>query len=112
MNEIDLANLLQDKYLAFCFFQNVTTCLSYTDDKCFFKVKSRNTILICYLWSRSTINIQQINQIFLLLTLNMYLSFGHRIKSTKQLKCALSNGVVSLKHVHKTSISQHGLNDA
>ena len=41
----------------------------------------------------------------------MYLSFGHRIKSTKQLKCALSNGVVSLKHVHKTSISQHGLND-
>ena len=41
----------------------------------------------------------------------MYLSLGHRIKSTKQLKCALNNGVVSLKHVHETSISQHGLND-
>ena len=54
---------------------------------------------------------QQINQFFLLLTLNMYLSVGHRIKSTKQLKCTLNNGVVSLKHVHATSISQHGLNN-
>ena len=92
------------------------TCLSYTADKCLFKVES----------TRSTINtperchavltfnfedIQQINQFFLLLTLNMYLSVGHRIKSTKQLKCTLNNGVVSLKHVHETSISQHGLND-
>ena len=55
--------------------------------------------------------IQQINRIFLLLTLNMYLSVGHRIKSTKQLKCTLYNGVVSLKHKHKTSISTHGLNN-
>ena len=54
---------------------------------------------------------QQINQFFLLLTLNMYLSVGHRIKSTKQLKCTLNNGVVSLKHVLETPISQHGLNN-
>ena len=55
--------------------------------------------------------IQQINQIFWLLTLNMYLSVGHMIKSTKKLKCSLKNEVVSLNHVHKTSLSQHGLNN-
>ena len=33
------------------------------------------------------------------LTLNMYLSVGHRIKSTKPLRCTLKNRVVSLKHV-------------
>ena len=64
------------------------------------------------LWLRSTIktpgqchavfifnfeHIQQINPIFLLLTLNMYLSVRHRIKSIKKLKCTLINGVVSLK---------------
>ena len=64
------------------------------------------------LWSKSTIktperchavfifnfeHIQQINLFLLLLTLNMYLSVGHRIKSTKNLKCTLDNGVVSLK---------------
>ena len=64
------------------------------------------------LWSKSTIktperchavfifnfeHIQQINLIFLLLTLNMYLSVWHRIKSTKELKCTLNNWVVSLK---------------
>ena len=96
------------------------TCLSYTADKCFFKVKSRNAILICWVWSRSTINtpkrchtvftfnfehIQQINQFVFLLNLNMYLSVGYRIKSTKQLKCTLNNGVVSLKHVHEASLS-------
>ena len=52
------------------------------------------------LWSKSTIkiperrhavsifnfeHIQQINLIFLLLTLNMYLPAGHKIKSTKRL---------------------------
>ena len=41
----------------------------------------------------------------------MYLSVGHWIKLTKQLKCTLTNGVVSLKHVHETSVSQHGLNN-
>ena len=126
LNEIGLATFITIQISRFLFFQNVMTCLSYTADKCFFKVKSRNTILICCLWSRSTINtpkrchavftfnfehIQQINQVFLLLTLNMYLSVGHRIKSTKQLKCTLNNGVVSLKHVHETSISHHGLNN-
>ena len=31
--------------------------------------------------------------------LNMHLSVGHRIKSTKQLKCTLRNRTVSLKHL-------------
>ena len=43
-----------------------------------------------------------INLGFLLFTLNMYLSIEYRIKSTKQLKCTLKNGVVSLKHVNVT----------
>ena len=42
-------------------------------------------------------------------TLNMYLSVGHGIKSIKQLKCTLNNMAVSLKHVHVTWVSQHGL---
>ena len=41
----------------------------------------------------------------------MYLSVGHKIKFTKQLKWTLTNGVVSLKHVHETSVSQHDLNN-
>ena len=75
--------------------------------------KSRNTIFIYWLWSKSIKipelyhavfifdfeHIQQINLIFLLLTLNMYLSVEHKIKSTKQLKCTLNNRTVSLKHV-------------
>ena len=76
-----------------------------------------NTILICTLWSKSAIiaperyhavftfnfeHIQQINQILLLLTLSMYFSVGHRLKTTKQFKCTLSNRVVSLKYVHVT----------
>ena len=59
------------------------------------------------LWSKSTIktpeqchsvfifnfvHIQQINLIFLLLTLNM-----QRINSTKKLKCTFNSGIVSLK---------------
>ena len=40
-------------------------------------------------------HIQQINLIFLLLTLNMYLSVGHKIKFAKQLMCALNNRAVS-----------------
>ena len=91
-------------YCFFFFFQNVVTCLSYNVDKYLFKVKSRNTTLIYWLLSKSTIrtpewchavftftlkHIQQINLIFSLLTLNMYLPVGHRIKSTKQLKCTL-----------------------
>ena len=56
-----------------------------------------------------TVNhIWQINLIFLLLTLSMYLSVGHKIKSTKQLKCRLNNKAVSLKHV----TCQHGLNNS
>ena len=39
----------------------------------------------------------------------MYLSAEHGIKSTRQLKCKLNNMAVSLKHVHLTWLSQHGL---
>ena len=79
------------------------------------------------LWSKSTIktlelchavfifyfeHIQQINLIFLLLTLNMYLSVGHKIKSAKQLKCTSNNRAVSLKHVATCDmVSLHGLNN-
>ena len=51
----------------------------------------------------------------------MYLSDGHRIKSTKKLKCTLNTGAVSLKHVATcnirdfislvTCVSRHGLNN-
>ena len=41
---------------------------------------------------------------FLLLTLNMYLSVGHGIKPTKQLKCTWNNMAVSLKHAHLTGV--------
>ena len=41
----------------------------------------------------------------------MYLLVGHIVKPTKQLKYKLSNGVVSLKHVHETSISQRASNN-
>ena len=40
----------------------------------------------------------------------MDLPVGHRIKSSKQLKCTLNNGVVSLKHVLVTRVKQHSLN--
>ena len=42
----------------------------------------------------------------------MHLSVGHRIKSTKQLKCTLKNRAVSLKHVPVTWVKQHGLNNS
>ena len=51
----------------------------------------------------------QMNLFFLLLTLNMYLSVGHVIKSTKQLKYTLNNIAVSLTHVHVTWVSEHSL---
>ena len=66
-----------------------------------------NTPERCY----AVFTFQQISQFFSLLTLNMYLLVGHRIKPTKQLKCTLNNRVVSLKHLHETSISQHDLNN-
>ena len=82
------------------------TCLLHPTDKHLFKVKSRKTILTCSLWSKSATktperchalfifnfeHIQQINLIFLLLTLDTYLPVGHRIKSTKKLKYTLNN---------------------
>ena len=94
---------LRNKYTAFYVFR----ALSFLSDpagKYLFKAKSRNTILICWLWSN-------FNLIFFLLTLNMYLSAGHRMKSTKQLKCTLNNRLVSLKHVNVTWVSQYNLNN-
>ena len=127
--------MLQNKYIAFCLSRTLwlsftNTCsydfLSHPTDKYLFKVKSINTILICWLWSKSTIktserchtafifnfeHIQQINLILLLLPLNMYCSVRHRIKSTKQRQCTFSNRAVALKHVHVIWVSQHGLNN-
>ena len=95
------------------------TYLLHATDKHLFKVKSRNTILTCLLWSKSATktserchalfifnfeHIQQINLIFVLLTLDMYLSVGHRIKSTKKLKHTLKNRAVSLKYVATCNI--------
>ena len=120
-----LQHLLQKEYVTFCVFRTVT-CLSHPTDKCLFNVKSRITIITYWLWSKSTIKTpeqyhvvfsfnfehnQQINLIFSLLILNMYLSFGHRIIFTKQIKCILSNRVSSLKHVHVVWVSQHVLNN-
>ena len=53
-------------------------------------------------------HIQQNNQIFFIVNFDMYLSNGQRMESTKRLKRTLNNGVVFFKHVHVTSISQHG----
>ena len=54
-----------------------------------------------------------------MLTLDMYLSVRHRIKTSKKLKCTLNNRAVSLKHVATcnikdvislvTCVSRHGL---
>ena len=119
LNEKGLATFSTKQIYRFLCFQNIMTCLLHPADKYLFKVKSRNTILTCWLWSKSATktpeqchavfifnfeHIQQINLIFLLLTLDMYLSVGHRIKSTKKLKCTLNNRAVSLKHVATCNI--------
>ena len=74
---IGIATFIAKKIYRFLCFQNIMTSLSHPTD--LFKVKSRNTILICGLWSKSTIktpelcnavfifnfeHIQQINLIF------------------------------------------------
>ena len=99
LNEKGLATFSTKQIYRFLCFQNIMTCLLHPADKYLFKVKSRNTILTCWLWSKSATktpeqchavfifnfeHIQQINLIFLLLTLDMYLSVGHRTKSTKK----------------------------
>ena len=68
------------------------------------KVNNKNigTMLYCIYFEHT----QQINLIFLLSNLNMYLLVGHKTKSTKQLKCILNNRAVSLKHVAKCSMSK------
>ena len=70
---------IKKKIYSFLCFQNIVTCLSHPTAKYLFKVKNRNNILICWLWSKSTIktpdlchavfifnfeHIQQINLIF------------------------------------------------
>ena len=92
------------------------TCLSHPTDIYLFKIKSTNTILICWVGSKSRIktlelchavfifnfeHIQQIHLISLLLTLNIYLLVGHKIKSTKQLKACVHyfNGIFNFSTV-------------
>ena len=133
MNERVLATFSTKQIHRFLRFQNIMTCLSHPADKYLFKVESRNTILTCWLWSKSAtrtpewfhavsiFNFVIYNLIFLLLTLDMYLSVWHRIKSAKKRKCTLNNRAVSLKHVATcnikdvislvTCVSRHGLNN-
>ena len=68
-------------------------CFSHPTDKYLLKIKNKNTILICRLWSKSTTKTperchalfifnfehMEINLIFLLLILNMYLLVGHSL---------------------------------
>ena len=44
--------LLRNKYKNFLCFLYIMTCLSHPTEKNLFKVKSRNTILICYCGQR------------------------------------------------------------
>ena len=136
MNERVLATLSTKQIYPFLCFQNIITCLSHPADKYLFKVKSRNTILTCWLWLKSATktpercysvfifnfeHIQQINPICLSSTLDIYLSVSHGIKSTQKIKCTLNNRTVSLKHVATcnikdvislvTCVSRHGLNN-
>ena len=69
-----------------------------------FKISNKNTRRCHVVFIFNFEHIQQINLIFLLLTLDTYLSVGHRIKSTKKLKCTLDNRTVSLKHVATCNI--------
>ena len=71
------------------------------------KVNNKNTRTNVMLYLSLTLNsFSRLILIFLLLTLNMYLSLGHKIKSTKQLKCTLNNRAVSLKHVATFNMSK------
>ena len=64
--------------------------------------KKTGTMLYCIYFEHT----QQINPIFLLSNFKMYLLVGHKIKSTKQLRCIINNRAVSLKHVAKCSMSK------
>ena len=50
-DEIGLATFITKQIYRFCFFLNILTCLLHPADKYLFKVKCRNTTLIC-LWSK------------------------------------------------------------
>ena len=56
-------------------------------------------------------HMQQINLIFLLLTLKRYVLVWGRIRSTKKLKYTLNNGIVSLKTRTCDLVRLHGLNN-
>ena len=118
--KLALQLLLRYKYLAFCFFRKLwfvfltlltNACLKLKVETLYWYADCGQGQEWCHAaFTFSSEHIQQINQIFLLLTLIMHLSAGHRIKSTKLLKCTLNNGlVVFLKDVHEISTSQHGL---
>ena len=119
LNERGLATFSTKQIYRYLCFQNIMTWFSHPADKYLSKVKSRNTLLTCSLWSKSatktperwhtvfTFNfehIQQISLICLLLTSDMYLSVWRRIESTKKLKFTLNNGTVSLKLVATCNI--------
>ena len=78
----------------------------YTDILTVAKINNKTPELCHAVFIFNFEHIQHINLIFLLLTLNMYLSVGHKIKPTKQLKCTLNNGTVSLKHVATCNMSK------
>ena len=87
---------IKKKINSFLCFQNIATYLSHPTAKDLFKVKTRNTILICWLWSKSTIktlelcravfifnfeHIQQINLIFFIINFEQliikFVSWAH-----------------------------------
>ena len=125
MNERGLATFSTKQIYRFLCFQNIMTWLSHPADKYLFKVKSKSTILTCWLRSKSATktperchavfifnfeHIQQINLICLLLTLDMYFSVWCRIESTKKLKCTLNNRTVYPISL-VSCVSRHGLNN-
>ena len=120
------AFLLRNKYIAFCVFRTLwlvfhtlppNTCSKLKGETLYWyancgqrQQQKHQNYNMPYL-SFNFKHIQQINLIFLLLTLKMYLSVGHRMKFVKQLKCTLNNKAVSLKHVYVTWASQHVLDN-
>ena len=55
LNEIGLAVFITKQIYNFLYFQNIMICLSHPTEKYLLKVKSRNTTLICRLWSKPII---------------------------------------------------------
>ena len=108
----DLQLLVRNKYIAFCAFRTLWlvcyTLLTNTCSKSKVETLSKSATKTPEQYHAVFIfnfeHIQQINLIFLLLTLDMYLSVGHKIKFTKKRKCTLNHRAVSLKHVATCNI--------